>query len=101
MPLAAITTACHLIRWFCTLTPPVRSFASSPLAKRPFSYKVPTQTGFYSWNAEETLRARVNEVNEVHPRTSRASFSVFSLWQARHVLTKFDRSSVPPRWTAR
>ena len=21
MPLAAITTACHLIRWFCTLTP--------------------------------------------------------------------------------
>jgi hypothetical protein len=78
MPLAAITTACHLIRWFCTLPPPVRSFASSPPGETSLCYKVRTQTGFYSWDAEETLRARVSEV---HRRTSRASFAVFCLWQ--------------------
>jgi len=57
MPLAAITTACHLIRWFCTLTPQSGLSLLRPPAKRPSVARYRPKQGFHFGSAWKTERS--------------------------------------------
>ncbi len=61
MPLAAITTACHLIRWFCTLTPQSGLSLLRPPAKRPSVARYRPKQGFHFGSAWKTLGVQVHQ----------------------------------------
>jgi hypothetical protein len=61
MPLTAITTACHLIRWFCTLTPQSGHSLLRPPAKRPSVARYRPNQGFHFGSAWKTLGGQVHQ----------------------------------------